>query len=277
MARTSRRGFLRLTGLLAAVRGSPQGTYETHAKGIRILPGAWRPHYHWEHIAWISPPWPSQDYGWLDFPEAIFTSQGLLFLSHVNPPFPTVFHDLPPVAWRRTADGISYERKLPNGISFGGSVSKAGETVVTLELHLSNGAKEPLKNITLQTCAFLRAIREFGDYTRANKYVHLAKTGWLPLSAPIPEGAAGPYRVGWRTSGRPVADLPVAVVVSNQAARLMAMTWGTGTISMVANPNHPCVHADPKFKDLAPGEAASIHGKLIFFEGKLEDFDFSKY
>ena len=84
MARTSRRGFLRLTGLLAVVRGSPQGTYETHAKGIRILPGAWRPHYPWEHIAWISPPWPSQDYVWLDFPEAIFTSQGLLFLSHVN-------------------------------------------------------------------------------------------------------------------------------------------------------------------------------------------------
>ncbi len=57
----------------------------------------------------------------------------------------------------------------------------------------------------------------------------------------------------------------------------MAMTWLNDTISMVANPNHPCVHADPKFKDLEPGEAASIHGKLVFFEGRLEDFDFSKY
>ncbi len=129
----------------------------------------------------------------------------------------------------------------------------------------------------MQTCAFLRAIREFADYTNTNKYVHLAKAGWVPLSAPLPADASGPYRVGWRHSGRPVADLPVAVVVSNQAPRLMAMTWHTDTISMVGNPNHPCVHADPKFKDLAPGESASIHGKLIFFEGKLEDFDFSKY
>jgi len=277
MNQISRRGFLQSTSLLAAATEPPRDTYETHAKGIRILPGAWRPHYPWEHIAWISPPWPSQDYIWLDFPEAIFSSQGLLFLSHVNPPITTVFHDLAPVAWQRMVDGISFERKLPNGVRFGGSLRRKSDAVVTLELHLHNGTRELLKRITLQTCAFLRAIREFADYTRANKYIHLAKTGWLPLSAPLPADASGPYRVGWRTSGRPVADLPVAVVVSNQAPRLMAMTWHTDTISMVANPNHPCVHADPKFKDLAPGESASIHGKLIFFEGKLEDFDYSKY
>ena len=66
-------------------------TYENHMKGIRILPGHWRPHYPFEQIAWVSPPWPSQDYIWMDFPEAIFTSIGLIFLSHVNPPFPVVF------------------------------------------------------------------------------------------------------------------------------------------------------------------------------------------
>jgi len=72
-------------------------TYETHAKGIRIVPGQWRPHYPFEQIAWVSPPWPSQDYCWLDFPEAIFTDQGLLFLSHVNPKVTAEFPDLPPV------------------------------------------------------------------------------------------------------------------------------------------------------------------------------------
>jgi hypothetical protein len=46
-------------------------SYETHAKGIRILPGQWRPHYTFEHTAWISPSWPSQDYIWLDYPEAV--------------------------------------------------------------------------------------------------------------------------------------------------------------------------------------------------------------
>jgi hypothetical protein len=36
------------------------------------------------------------------------------------------------------------------------------------------------------------------------------------------------------------------------------------------------MHADPQFKDLAPGESASTHGRIIFFEGKLADFDFAR-
>ena len=41
-------------------------------------------------------------------------------------------------------------------------------------------------------------------------------------------------------------------------------------------PDHPCIHADLQFKDLQPGEGASIQGKIIF-EGKLADFDFAKW
>ncbi|HNR32079.1 MAG TPA: hypothetical protein PKI11_14405 [Candidatus Hydrogenedentes bacterium] len=250
-------------------------TYATQAKGIRILPGQWRPHYPWEHIAWVSPPWPSQDYIWLDFPEAVFTSQGLLFLSHVNPPFPTVFSNLEPVPWERIPDGVRFERMLPNGIGFGGGVTRASDTVVALELHIRNGSPEPLADITLQTCAFLRAISEFGDYTLENKFVHVPGSGWVSMTRALelPPGAER-YRVGWRISGKAVSDLPVAVVVSKETDRLMAFTWGEHTLSLVGNPRHPCVHADPQFPDLAPGDAASIHGRLIFFEGKLEEFDY---
>lgn len=249
-------------------------TYDTHAKGIRILPGMWRPHYPFEQIAWVSPPWPSQDYLWLDFPEAIFTSQGLLFLSHVNPPFPVVHPDLPPVSWRSTTGGIAFERVLPSGIRFGGSVTRKKANVVELQLHLRNGTRQPLHRISLQTCAFLRAIREFADYTTSNKFVHTPQ-GWLPvnqaLKADPVEGM--PYRVGWRWSGKPMADLPVMVTMSTRGDRLVAMTWHEHTISLVSNPNHPCMHADPRFPDLAPGAEASITGHLIFFEGALKDFD----
>lgn len=235
------------------------------ANGARTIP---------EHIAWVSPVWPSQDYVWLDFPEAIFSSQGLLFLSHVNPPFPTVFENLPPEPWQQTSDGIRFDRTLPNGIAFGGSVTRASATTVSLELHILNGSAEPLKDIVLQTCAFLRAINEFADYTNDNKFVHVPGQGWLSMTQAkeLPDTGER-YRLGWRKEGKPIADLPVAVVVSNQADRLMAFTWGEHTLSMVANPRHPCIHADPQFPDLAPGESASISGKLIFFEGKLDDFN----
>lgn len=281
----SRRGFLRgsaagLAALACAAHArAAEETYETQAKGIRILPGHWRPHYPWEHIAWISPSWPSQDYLWLDFPEAIFTSQGLLYLSHINPPIPTVYESLPAVAWNVSDMGMSFERVLPNRVAFGGSLTKNGDTAVDLELHIRNGSGEPLNNIMLQTCAFLRGIKEFGDYTRDNKFIHTPDQGWISMEAAraLPEGGSQPYRVGWRDRGNPIADVPMAVTVSSKGDRLFAFTWKESTLSMVSNPNHPCVHADPRFPDLPPGEAASIQGKLVFFEGKLDDFDYAPH
>ena len=91
----------------------------------------------------------------------------------------------------------------------------------------------------------------------------------------IPSGS-GPYRAGWRTKGKPVVDWPVLVTRSNLAERWVGMTWGKNTLSLIGNPHHPCMHADPKFKDLEPGEAAAIHGTIFFFEGELADFDFAK-
>ncbi len=272
---TSRRLFLQVCGG-APLLAQPRETYDTQAKGLRIVPGAWRPHYPWEHIAWVSPPWPSQDYLWLDFPEAVFTTRGLLFLSHINPAAPALYETWPAVSWRMAADGIAFERELPNGVRFGGSL-RAGTSLVEMELFIRNQSKEPLERITLQTCAFLRAIREFADYTLENKFVH-TPAGWIALPKAMGgEAGVGPYRVGWRRSGKLAADWPVLATVSNRGPRLVAMTWNRATLSMVGNPNHPCMHADPVFPDLAPGESHTIRGRLIFVEGKLEDFDVRRY
>lgn len=130
-----------------------EDTLETAAKGIRILPGQWRPHYPWEHIAWVSPPWPTQDYIWLDLPEAVFVESDLLFLSHINPPFPARYTNLPKVQWKTIVGGIAFERVLPNSIKFGGSVTKnADSTGCSLQIFIENGSSEPLKDIKLQTC-----------------------------------------------------------------------------------------------------------------------------
>jgi hypothetical protein len=256
----------------------PGATYDTQVSGIRIVPGSWRPHYRWEHIAWVSPSWPSQDYMWLDFPEAIFTSAGLIFLSHINPGVPSMYNDLPRVEWNSLENGIAFERTVPNNISFGGSVTKASETVVALELSIKNGLAEPLKNITLQTCNFLRAIHEFADYTSDNKFVHIPEKGWTKFAEAAKMANTGqPYRVGWRGSGKAVSDVPMMVTTSNKTQRLVAMTWLGDTLSMVGNPGHPCMHADPKFKDLEPGETQTIHGKLVFFEDALSDFKYQEH
>ena len=131
----------------------------------------------------------------------------------------------------------------------------------------------PLTRITLQTCAYLRGIKEFADFSNSTKLVHLAEEGWIPLDAALKHApASGKYRVGWRRDGTPMADWPVAVAVSNKGNRLFAMSWGEHTLSMVGNPAHPCIHADPFFEDLAPGQTARIAGRIVFFEGTIEDF-----
>ncbi len=245
-------------------------TYDTEAEGIRILPGCWRPHYPWEHIAWISPPWPGQDYVWLDFPEAIFTSQGLIFLSHINPGVPSVYTDLPKVTWQAAPNGLCCERRLPNGVVFGGELTRADEGAVKLRLHLENGTDAPLNNISLQTCVFLRACREFADFSLDNKFVHVPAKGWMPYPEAKALGAEnGQISLGWRRGPR-TADWPVMAVMSNQAPRLLAMTWHDHTLSLVGNPNHPCLHADPFMPDLAPGQRAEIRGTLLFLEGTLD-------
>lgn len=247
--------------------------YETHAKGIRLFPGSWRPHYPYEHIAWVSPSWPTQDYIWVDFPEAIFTSQGLVFLSHVNPSFPTVFRDLPKISWHVTDDEIKYRRVLPSGIGFEGRLRIANSSTVRIELVIINDSSEPLENIKLQTCIFLRAIKEFSDYTLDNKYVHLPDHGWVPYpKAQKTRTEKGSYHLGWR--GGPLsADLPVIAAISNSAERLLAMTWGNHTYSLVGNPNHPCMHADPSLPDLNRGDRACVEGQIVFHEGSLDSLE----
>ncbi len=244
------------------------------AAGVRIAPGMWRPHYPYEQIVWISPPWPSADYIWLDFPEAIFSDQGLLYLSHVNSDYPPLFPDLPRTPWREIPNGVAFERQLPNGVRFGGRVVKTDDTTVALELHIENGSPRPLTNIRLQTCGYLRAIREFADFTNDNKFVHLPGQGWQSLRKSIETRAsAGRYAIGFRGIGLPGADLPVIAALSSLGQRFVTMTWFDDTLSLTGNYRHPCFHADPGFADLSPGEYASIEGTILFFEGTLDQLE----
>ena len=207
----------------------------------------------------------------MDFPEAIFSDQGLLYLSHVNSDYPTLFADLPRIPWRKIPHGVAFERRLPNGVRFGGRVVKKNAITAGLELHIENGSPHPLSNIRLQTCAYLRAIREFADFTNENKFVHLPGSGWQSLRKSIETKASGgKYALGFRGSGLPAADLPVIATVSRDSRRFVTMTWFKDTLSMIGNPRHPCMYTDPGFKDLAPGEKASIRGEIVFFEGTLD-------
>ena len=85
------------------------------------------------------------------------------------------------------------------------------------------------------------------------------------------EDGSGRYRLDWRDGPR-VAASPLMACISRIEERLVAMTWYEDTYTLVCNPAHPCLHADPVLEDLPPGESTSVRGALIFFEGSLEAF-----
>ena len=233
-----------------------------HVDDFLVMPGQWRPQCRWEHIAWISPPWPGQYYLWLDLPEAVFCDAGNLFLSHINESFPALFPDLPKVPWTDTPGGISVVRELPNGVSFGATVAIGGESLVRLKLWIENGSEGAIRKVHLQTCAYMRGIKEFSNLTNDNKHVYRPGEGFAPLGKSV--------SFNDQPGDQSMREFPFIATCSNECERLAAMTWFGDTARIWGNKNHPCMHADPRFPDLEPGERAEVEGAILFFEGSLD-------
>jgi hypothetical protein len=248
-----------------------KAVFDSIVNKINISPGLWRPMFHSEQIAWISPPWSSQEYIYLDFPEAIFIDEHLLYLSHVSNRFPAIFNfRLPEVEWKGNDSILTYERHLPNNISFGGEIKIKSSNTVKLKLWIENQTDDTLKNILLQTCAYLHQIKEFDISTNDNKYIHVKDKGWMSLQKAfsiidtLPQD--GSYKIGWRRGPR-ISDSPVIIASSKDNLHHIAMTWYENTFSFIGNPEHPCFHADPFFGDIAPHQTKTIAGAIIFLQG----------
>ena len=247
--------------------------YQKVTEGIHITAGAWRPLFGTEQVAWINPAWSSEGYIWLDFPEAIFYDNQLIYLGHIDERFPAKYNNLPTVKWQEIDNGIQYERELPNGVKFGGSVVKKDDNTVGLKIWIYNGSSKTIKDIKLQTCAYLNQVIELDEKTNLNKLVHIPEVGWIPLSrAQRMEDLNSKYHVGW-LGGPKVSDLPVIIALSEDHKYLVGMTWYDNTYSLIGNENHPCYHVDPFFPNLKPGQKYTINGEMIFFDGSIKDFE----
>lgn len=248
--------------------------YECISKKMDIRPGLWRPMYESEQVAWISPPWESDEYIWFDFPEAIQIAGDFIYIGHVSKRFSSEFPSEKSAPWIEIKDGIRYEQTLPNGISFAGQITYKGENTAGLELSVYNGSSNILEEIMLLTCVYLDQIDEFDENTNNNKFVHTPGNKWKSLpDAEELEIISDGYSVGWFKESVQVSDLPVVVVKSSTEGHLIALTWFEATHAFTGNPNHPCVHADPVFHNLKPGQSQTIQGELIFFEGSIEEFE----
>jgi hypothetical protein len=199
---------------------------------IGFLEGAIRPQRETKVSAFT--PWDETSYVVADVPEAIWCQHGLLYLAHTH--VPTVWTkqgvELPPLEWNRREEGVlEIERKLPNGTRFGCRVVPKTNSV-RMELWLTNGTQETLTDLRVQNCVMLKGAKGFEEQTNDNKIF------------------SAPYAACRSADGR-----RWVITAWTPANR----TWG--------NARCPCLHADPKFPDCAPGQTQRLTGWLSFYEG----------
>ena len=104
-----------------------------------------------------------------------------------------------------------------------------------MEMWLFNGTRQKLTDLRVQMCVMLKGAAGFTEQTNANK----------------------------------VFQSPYAAARSKDGTKWVITAWEPAHRAW-GNPPCPCIHADPKFPDLAPGEEAVSRGRLFVYEG--EDF-----
>jgi len=219
----------RLVGAPLRVLPYPGGRHPR----IGFLEGAIRPQR--ETKVSVFTPWDDASYVVVDVPEALWSHLGLTYLAHTH--IPTIFDKqgakLERLEWDRSAsDGVlRIARRLPNGISYG-AVVKPGADAVRMELTLTNGTREILRDLRVQNCVMLKGAAGFTALTNANKLFQ------KPYVACRSDDGTKWIVTAWNPCDRAWANAPV-----------------------------PCLHSDPKFPDCPPGQARRLTGWLSFYQG----------
>jgi hypothetical protein len=199
---------------------------------IGFLEGAVRPQRETKFSVFT--PWDESSYVVADVPEAIWSNLGLTYLAHTH--VPTIWTrqnvELEKLEWRRRPGGVlDFERKLPNGIRFGTTVTPT-PSEVRMEMWLANGTHEALHDLRVQNCVLLKGAAGFEDQATENKRF----------------------------------EAPYAVCRSRDGRHWVITAWEPHHRGW-ANAKCPCLHSDPKFPDCPPGQTVRAKGWLSFFAG----------
>jgi hypothetical protein len=184
-------------------------------------------------------PWAGGGYVVIDVPEALWCDKDLVYLAHTH--LPTTWDQqgirLEHVDWTRGDGGmLTSRRTLPDGLEFSVRVEATSDGA-RMELRVKNGTTRPRIKLRAQVCVLLKGAPGFNAQTRENK-VKLDASG-------------------------------VCAVRSDDGKRWIATVFEKPRLW--ENPPCPCIHSDPFFPDLAPGEEAVSRGRLFVYEG--EDFE----
>lgn len=191
----------------------------------------------------IFTPWDPSSYVVLDAPEALWSNLGLTYLAHTH--IDTLWDKqgirLKQLEWLRRPDGSYFlRRELPNKIVYE-LLAVPHRDHLAIRMTLTNGTPAVLSDLRVQMCAMLKGCKDFDQQTNDNKIFRGA------LAACRNSEGNRWVILGFEPNHR---------------------TWG--------NAPCPCLHSDPIFPELAPGQTGTVHGWLSFYQGTEIDTELAR-
>ena len=241
---------------------------------------------HNEYGLSIAAPWKGAGKLFFNFPEHLeYNTQGMSILRH---------WDRNPSLWNVSPDGrqASYRVESPHepGVIVEAFARLAhseevpeGTTGVYLAMRITNTGERTLPTVRPLLCFQYRGLTGFPAWIDNFKHSYLVFDGQLKAIADLPTEKPDTSFKGCVVKGCPQRDtraerqgglieedmdLALSVVESLDGKRKLVVWWTPGK-SMITNAAIPCIHADPYFGTLEPGQSAFAEGLALFTEGDL--------
>lgn len=230
----------------------------------------------------VIPPWPNGGELFINLPEHLEYMPGTRGIARHHDPRQNV--------WRISPDGseASYavESLTEPGVFFGFTARAAGGRA-RFEMSITNRTTKTLQSIRPLLCFQYHRLRGFPAANSDNFAHTFVLVGGEPVavaSLPVqrPKAYARMAQVGgcpdrhnwWAEEMGGFVEQPLdralTVLTAAEDDRKVLAVWKPGK-NLLTNAAIPCIHADPCFGDLSPGEARTVHGELLFTTAPLSE------
>jgi hypothetical protein len=234
----------------------------------------------------IGSPWKDGGFLFFNFPEHLeYNPEGATILRH---------YDTPSAPWILSPDNqqacYRVESKAATGVVVEAFSRIASVDLcppycvgVCLAMRIFNGGKITLPVIRPLLCLQYGKMKGFPSDRDHFRHSFIVVGGQLVALADLPTEDPKTQFKGCVVKGCPQRDtraerqggliekdmdLALSVVTSLDGCKKVILWWTPGK-SMIANARIPCIHADPYFGTLKPGETAYAEGLLLFTETDL--------
>jgi hypothetical protein len=231
----------------------------------------------------ILPPWAEGGKLVVNFPEHLeYESRGMGILRYSDKE--------PRGHWDVAADGgratLDVESPSAPGVRVQGMAKAAGRDRIEVTMRITNGGKIPLATVKPLYCFQYRELAGFPQWVDNFQHTYVLVNGKPVALADVPTKSAQAKVKGGTVTGCEQHDngfaekqgglieggveAAIAAVESLDGKRKVVVAWSPGK-SILSNANIPCLHADPSYGTIEPGQSAEAKGILLFTEGPLDE------